>query len=123
MMKLMDDCVANLRREFNITDPETARTSPLKRRARADEGELISSQDYPRAALDRHVGGTVKFGLLVDEKGGVADCWITGSSGVAVLDAQVCTLLKARARFTPAIGVDDKPAKDAVTAEIVWSPD
>ena len=122
-VKLMDDCVANLRREFNITDPETGEISPLKRRAKANSGELIADRDYPRAARDRNLGGTVKFGLLVDERGLVADCWIIESSGVAVLDGQVCTLLTARARFQPAIGGDGKPAKDSVTAAIVWSMD
>jgi TonB family protein len=120
MLKVVDDCVADLRRVFNVTDPETGEKSPLKRRARANVGRLIKSEDYPLAAIERNQGGRVKFGLLIDEKGRVADCTIIETSGVAVLDAQACTLLKARARFQPALGADENPAKDALTAAIVW---
>ena len=120
MLKAVDDCVIDLRRVFNVTDPETAERSPLQRRTKARLGKLIKNEDYPRDAIDRHQGGRVKFALLVDEKGKVADCSVIETSGVAVLDAQSCALLKTRARFDPALGADGKPAKDAVTAAIVW---
>lgn len=120
MLKAVDDCVIDLRRVFNVTDPTTAENSPLQRRAKAKLGKLITSEDYPRDAIDRYQGGSVKFALLIDEKGKVADCSVIGTSGIAVLDAQSCALLKTRARFEPAIGVDGKPAKDAVSATIVW---
>ena len=120
MLKAVDDCVIDLRRVFNVTDPETAEKSPLKRRASAKLGKLIKNEDYPRDAIYRNQGGTVKFALLIDEKGQVADCSVIGTSEVAVLDAQSCALLKTRARFEPALGADGKPAKDAVTAAIVW---
>lgn len=120
MLKAVDDCVVDLRRVFNVTDPETAEKSPLQRRAKARLGKLITSADYPRDAIDRHQGGRVKFALLIDEKGKVADCSVIETSGVAVLDAQSCALLKTRARFESALGADGKPAKDAVTAAIVW---
>jgi TonB family protein len=121
MLKAIDDCVLDLRRVFNITDAQAGETSSLKRRTRANIGRLITSKDYPRDALDRSQDGRVKFVLLVNEKGRVADCTVIETSGVAVLDAQSCILLKERARFQPALGADGKPAKDAVTAAIVWS--
>lgn len=121
MLKAIDDCVLDLRRVFNITDTQAGETSPLKRRAKANIARLFTSKDYPHDALDRSQEGLVKFVLLVDERGRVADCTVIETSGVAVLDAQSCIILKERARFQTALGADGKPAKDAVTARIVWS--
>ena len=120
LLKTIDDCVADLRRVFNVIDPQTAEKSPLKRRATARLGNLIDSDDYPRDALYGNQGGKVTFALLIDEKGKVADCSVIETSDVAVLDAQSCILLSKRARFEPALGPDGKPAKDALTAAIVW---
>jgi TonB family protein len=120
LMKVVDDCVADVRRLFNITDPESGDQSPLKRRAKANLGRIFHDSDYPRIALERDQSGRVTFGLLIDEKGRVADCTIVATSGVATLDAQACAILTTRAQFKPAIGPDGKPARDAVTATIVW---
>jgi TonB family protein len=123
LMKVVDECVADLRRVFNITDPETGTASPLQRRATATAslGRLIHSEDYPGMALQRDETGTVKFAMLIDENGRVVDCSVIETSGVAVLDAQACATLKARAQFQPALGPDGKPAKDAITSRIVWN--
>jgi TonB family protein len=121
LMKLIDECVAGLRRVYNVTDPAAGESSPLPRRARANLARLISNDDYPVAALSGEQSGVVRFVLLIDEAGRVADCTVTGTSGVATLDAQTCAILKERARFEPAVGTDGKPAKDAVSARIVWA--
>ena len=120
LLKILDDCVVDLRRVFNVGDPHTA--SPLKRRARssASLSRLFRDSDYPSEALDRNVGGIVTFGLLIDETGHIADCTIIETSGVAALDTQACALVRIRARFEPALDADGKPAKDAVTARIDW---
>jgi TonB family protein len=121
MLKAVDDCTADLRRVFNIIDKQAGETSTLSRRAKANIGRLFTGKDYPRHALERWQDGRVKFALLIDEKGKVADCSVIETSGVAVLDAQSCAVLKERARFQPALGADGKPAKDAVTAAINWA--
>ena len=64
--------------------------------------------------------GTVSFALLIDEAGKVADCTVIKTSGIAALDAQSCFVVKERAHFTPAIGADGRPAKDARTASVTW---
>ena len=119
--KLLDDCVANLRRTFNMTATETEKSS-LQRRVSGSFGHLISPKDYPRDALDRRQGGRMRYVLLIDELGRVADCSIVETSGIAALDAQACILLTTRARFSNALGADGKPAKDAVAGNIVWRP-
>lgn len=120
LMKILDECVADLRQVYNVTDPATGESSPMPRRARANLARLVKNEDYPMAALSQEQTGAVKFVLLIDERGRVADCTVTGTSGVASLDAQTCAILKERARFEHAVGTDGKPAKDAVTARIVW---
>jgi TonB family protein len=121
MLKAVDDCVVDLRRVFNVTDPETAENSPLQRRASANLGRLFHSEDYPLDALDRNQGGRLRYALLIDEAGRVADCTIIETSGVAALDAQACILLKTRGRFRNALGADGKPAKDAVAGNFIWT--
>lgn len=121
LMNSIDECVANLRRAYNVTDTATGESSLLPRRARTNIARLLNNEDYPRAALSAEQSGIVKFAVLVDETGQVADCTVTGTSGVATLDAQSCAILKERAKFEPAVGADGKPAKDAVQARIVWA--
>ncbi len=120
LWKIVEDCVADLRRVFNVTDFANAESSPLKARARANLASLFSDDDYPAVAQERSQGGKVKFALLVGEDGRVADCTVIGTSGVATLDAQACALLRVRARFQPAVGADGRPAKDAVMGVITW---
>lgn len=115
LMKEMDRCVADLRRHWNMDG-----SPPLRSRAKADLHTLIGSDDYPDAAVRKEEGGIVRFALLVDEKGKVADCAVTQTSGVAALDAQACALITARAKFQPAIGADGKPARDAVNSSVTW---
>jgi TonB family protein len=119
LLKTMDNCLVGLRLAWNITDP-TGVQSSLKERSKADIAKFFSNDDYPAVALNQNQSGTVAFALLVDESGKVADCTIIGTSGAAVLDAQSCGILQRRAKFAPAIGVDGKPAKDAVIARVRW---
>jgi TonB family protein len=120
LMKVVDECVADLRRVFHVSDTQAGATSPLAARAKANLAHLINSEDYPGAALSQDQTGIVKFVLLIDETGRVADCTVIETSGVAVLDSQVCATMKVRAKFEPARGPDGKPAKDAVTSRIIW---
>ena len=120
LMKVVEECVADLRAVFHIRDPQSGEESPLPSRARANIARLFDSDDYPWAALREDQTGIVKFVLLIDETGRVADCTVIETSGVATLDAQACAVLRARAKFEPARGPDGKPAKDAVTARVIW---
>ena len=57
---------------------------------------------------------------MIQENGRVADCTIVETSGVPVLDTQVCAMLTVRAKFEPARGRDGKPAKDSFTGGVIW---
>lgn len=119
LMKVIDECVADLKGVFNI--PPTGTQPPaLRTRARANLAKFFSDDDYPDVAVQKGQSGRVRFALLIQEDGRVADCTIVATSGVPSLDTQACATLKVRARFEPASGHDGKPAKDAVVGAIVW---
>lgn len=119
LMKVMDECVADLRRVFNISGSGPEATG-LRSRATANLVKLFSSDDYPAVAIRNGQSGRVRFALLIQEDGRVADCTIVETSGVPSLDSQACAMLKVRAKFEPARDNDGKPAKDAVVGSIVW---
>lgn len=119
LLKTMDECVADLRRVWNISDPDSG-NSILKERAKGELRRLFDADDYPTQALYQGDTGTVAIAIMVDELGKVADCSIIATSGVPVLDAQACAVILERGRFTPAIGPDGKPAKSGYVQRITW---
>jgi len=112
---MLDRCVANLRKAWNITnavnDPHATPKAPLY--------SYFNSVDYPSVAARGDATGTVALVMLVDEAGKVASCMVTQTSGYASLDAQSCALLTVRAKFKPAV-VDGQPVKSGQTLRINW---
>lgn len=119
LLKVMDECVADLRKVWNVTE-DTAASPALRERARGSLQGLIKAEDYPGIAIDELAEGSVAFVVLIDETGKIADCTVTQTSGVAALDAQSCAIVRRRARFKPAIGLDGQPAKDMHHQRITW---
>jgi hypothetical protein len=117
VMAELDRCITDLQQHWNIGDAAQAR---LKSRATANLASFLTPNDYPDVAIREAKDGTVGFMLLVDEKGQIADCMLTMTSNVPVLDAQSCAILSTRAKFRPAIGPDGLPARDAVSSRIRW---
>jgi hypothetical protein len=117
LMAQMDTCLTDLRHYWNIDDP-----TRLKQRARAktDLASYISDRDYPKSSVHEEEAGTVEFVLLIDETGKLADCTLTATSNVPLLDSQSCAIFMSRAKFSPAIGQDGKPARDAIKSRIRW---
>jgi protein TonB len=65
--------------------------------------------------------GTVQFLLLVDEKGAVAGCHIEKPSGVPILDAAGCQVIRERLKLTPARDAQGRPVRSSlVTPPITW---
>lgn len=118
LLRVLDRCVADLRQVWNVKDAE-ADADQQQTVGRSIRG-IFSSEDYPAASLDEDQDGTVTFALLIDEAGKVADCTVIKTSGVAALDAQSCAVVKARARFKPALGANGKPAKSSMTSKVTW---
>jgi outer membrane biosynthesis protein TonB len=117
LLQVMDECVADLRKAWNVAEAG-APGARLRQHATGSIDSMLQQVDYP--AVDQPLPGTATFVLLVDETGRVADCTVIQTSGVASLDAQTCGAVKSQARFSPAIGLDGRPAKDGVVQRVSW---
>lgn len=80
----------------------------------------IRDSDYPRAALEAGIAGTVHLRFTVGVNGRVTDCAVTRSSGNADLDATTCRLIMKRFRYEPSRDAQGRPYPDVVTGEHVW---
>ena len=118
LLKIMDECVANLRQVWNVAGEDGV--TRLGARARANLASYFSPNDYPGVSIAKGQSGRVKFALLVAEDGSIADCTIVETSGAAALDTQVCAVLRKKAKFEPARDADGKPAKDSVFSAVLW---
>jgi TonB family protein len=121
LMNVMAQCVADLRKAWNAGDGEGPPPS-LRQRPKAFWGPILQAHTYPGVSSARLLGGAVMVALLIDESGKVADCTVVESSGAASLGMQACALIAERGKFSPAIGVDGKPAKGAILERIDWRP-
>ena len=81
---------------------------------------VITSQDYPRRAIDMHEEGTVKYHLTISADGRVKDCKVTTSSGYRDLDDMTCRLVKQRSRFKPQTGPNGVATEYTVDSENKW---
>lgn len=107
-----------------LAPPPPAPAPPaLSRRARPRFAlpSLVSSDDYPVAALRADEEGTVGFSLSVGADGLVSGCTVTASSGSVSLDGTTCRILRARASFEPALDLAGRPAPDSYSARIRWN--
>lgn len=120
LMRQLDTCVADLRRVWNV---ELIDQSKLRSRARTTGSltQLFSTADYPDISVQNEESGAVGVLLLIDEKGKVADCTVSQTSKIAVLDAQTCFIFLSRAKLEPAVGHDGRPARDALQTRIRWA--
>lgn len=80
----------------------------------------VTDDDYPAAALRAEQAGTVGFRLDVDATGKVSNCTVTASSGSSLLDTTACSLLKRRARFTPAEDASGNKIPAPFNSRITW---
>jgi TonB family protein len=119
LIKIVEKCRSTLADHWNGTpEKQAAQQKPVT----FDRPivSLFSSDDYPADALRRDLGGTAMIVALIDDKGKMADCAVVETSGVAVLDAQTCIMIRKRGKFTPAIGADGKPARAVFTQRVRW---
>lgn len=86
----------------------------------AELAGLFSADDYPVSAIRNGQEGTVAVRLDVDTRGRVTRCSVEQSSGHTALDRTTCTLLRRRARLSPATGVDGQPVPSQFSTRISW---
>lgn len=80
----------------------------------------LSDRDYPRAAGEAGVSGTVSVRFTVGIAGRVTDCWITRSSGSRLLDVTTCQLIERRYRFAPSRDEAGRPVPADVVEDHEW---
>ncbi|MES2442838.1 MAG: energy transducer TonB [Pseudomonadota bacterium] len=89
-------------------------TPPRLRRGR------LKDSDYPRAAGEAGVGGTVSVRYVVGTDGRVGDCDVTRSSGNAALDDTTCRLIRERFRFSPSRDARGRPVASVIVENHSW---
>ena len=98
--------------------------APRKVSAAKAKGSLIglfSDEDYPASAQASGAEGTAQASLTIGPDGRVTGCSITRSAGNSSLDAATCSILRRRAKFTPARDSNGNPTSDTVqTPPITW---
>lgn len=95
--------------------PESAKPKPV-----GSPADWVRPEDYPvRALFERRVG-VVAFRLDIDERGAVAACQVTISSGTPELDEKACSLLTQRARFEPARDERGNPIPSSYRNRVRW---
>jgi protein TonB len=89
--------------------------------AKGDLRSLFSGDDYPASAQSAGAEGTARATLTISATGQVVGCDITQSTGNRALDSATCSILRRRAKFTPARDSNGNPTTDTVqTPSIVW---
>lgn len=119
VLKALAKCRADLADYWNIT-PERKATLKSPPTHAKPLLSLFSSDDYPTDAVRNDKSGMAAVVLLIDEQGKVRDCTLEATSGIAVIDAQTCVILKNRAKFSPAVDTNGKPTRGAYFQKIRW---
>ena len=113
------ECLLNLKNYWLMSDDQIRRIKVLASPT-IPLGRLFESEDYPAQALREDNSGKVGVRLMIDAGGVVQDCVTEETSGSAVLDAMTCIVLRQRANFKPARGVDGKPIHSYLDQHVTW---
>ena len=89
-------------------------------RAKGDLHALFSTDDYPASALQAQQQGTTAVSISIGPDGRVSGCDVTSSSGSAALDSATCSVIRRRARYTPARDNTGQPTSGSDGARIKW---
>ncbi len=81
-------------------------------RAQGSLTGLFSDEDYPASASAAGAEGTAQAELTIGPDGRVQSCSLTRSTGNNALDAATCSILRRRAKFTPAKDSNGNPTTD-----------
>ncbi|MEO6433646.1 MAG: energy transducer TonB [Sphingomicrobium sp.] len=104
-----------------ITPPPPPRKVTPPQSAKGDVRTLFSADDYPASAQASGAEGTVQATLTIGTDGRVAGCNVTRSSGNSSLDSATCSILRRRAKFTPARDSNGNPTSGSFsTPPITW---
>lgn len=118
LLKTLEDCTADLKRYWNMG---AENEKGVAASSKGDLRNIFSPEDYPGEALYRGESGDSNFLLLIDERGNVAGCHVLEPSGVPILDAMGCQVIRKRAKFIPAHDAQGNAIRSSVvTPKITW---
>lgn len=83
-------------------------------------GGRIRDSDYPGAASEEGVSGTVGVRFVVDVRGRVRTCRVTRTSGSRLLDDTTCRLIVERYRFKPGHDAQGQPFEATIVQNESW---
>ena len=81
----------------------------------------VTTDDYPRRALERGWEGVVTYALDIGANGRVENCRVTSSSGRDVLDTTACRMIEQRARFDPATDHNGARVAGSWRGSVQWA--
>lgn len=82
---------------------------------------LFTEDDYPASATSAGAEGTAQATLTIGPDGRVTGCSLNRSTGNAALDSATCSIIRRRAKFTPARDSNGQPTSDTIqTPAITW---
>jgi hypothetical protein len=117
LLSALSQCTGNLRQYWNAGASGITPGTPL-----TGIPGLLTPRDYPSEAARLHPRASLRYQLLVDEKGAVTGCDALVPSGAQVVDETGCQVLTAKARFRPAVNASGKAVKSAwTTPPLTWS--
>ncbi len=106
------------------TDPPPPPPAPPRvieaARARGSLQGLFRPDDYPASAAESGDQGSTGVRLTINGDGRVTGCSVTRPSGSRALDNATCSVLRSRARYTPARDQNNQPTTDTQNATITW---
>ena len=81
---------------------------------------LIKPVDYPVEAWNEGHEGYVGYDIQVSTDGTAERCFVTESSGHALLDKTTCDLVMERLTFEPALAGEDEPIAGTFSGSYTW---
>lgn len=114
------DCNDGLLKSWGF-DVDQAKKLKKAAQFQSDNGGVFKPTDYPLGALDKSASGTVVIAYDIKLDGRASDCRVVGSSGNSELDRVTCEVLIERAKYSPAIGPDDRPVESKVVLAVHWT--
>ena len=104
-------------------DPELLKRYPREAFPITKPQSWLTTEDYPAAAVHNEFEGVLRFRLIVDQYGEVANCRLLQSSGAAVFDRRACEAISTRARFFPALDDNQDEVKGTYNSTVIWAFD
>lgn len=115
----MDACLDDLVRSWGF-DPNTVRTQSRAPEPATLPTSWIRPSDYPQLGLTRGQSAVIRFRLNVTDEGKVESCSLLQPGNPQYFEKAVCTSMKKKARFAPALDKEGNPIRSFWSTAVVF---